>query len=39
MKKIECKEFEDEVLQNDGQVVVLFSTDWSGSSIIKGSVT
>ena len=34
MKKIECKEFEGEVLKNDAQVVVLFSTDWSGSSII-----
>jgi thioredoxin 1 len=34
MKKIECQEFETKVLQKASQVVVLFSTGWSGSSLI-----
>ncbi|MCF7885750.1 MAG: thioredoxin family protein [Candidatus Marinimicrobia bacterium] len=34
MKKIECQEFDTKVLQKASQVVVLFSTDWSGSSLI-----
>src|SRR6056297_3457320 len=34
MRKIRCQEFNTETLQNNTQVVVLFSTDWSGSSII-----
>jgi len=34
MRKIKCQEFRVEALQNNSQVVVLFSTGWSGSSII-----
>ncbi len=34
MKKIECSEFDKTVLKSDVPVVVLFSTEWSGSSII-----
>jgi thioredoxin 1 len=39
MKKIKCQDFENVVLQNNAQVIVLFSTDWSGSSIVvKGAL-
>lgn len=38
MKKIKCTEFE-KLINNQSRVVILFSTDWSGSSIIvKGAL-
>ncbi len=34
MEKIKCSEFDKTVLKSDVPVVVLFTTEWSGSSII-----
>jgi len=34
MKKIKCNEFKQTVLNSNVPTVVLFSTEWSGSSII-----
>lgn len=34
MKQIKCSDFEKEVIENEKKVIVLFTTDWSGSAII-----
>ena len=36
MKQIKCSDFEQEVIENEKKVIVLFTNNWSGSAIILG---